>query len=642
MDSEGCGLLTVKQTAELRGCSERYVQQLCRQGKIPCILQKTAKNRNRYMIPSSLPAGAVKIGENSDITGNIEALTEEERKEIDFWCGLLREWQVRRADYGKKTEFDENFVGECRLRYRGLNISRDILYRRFSAYRRHDFYGILGKRGGYNKGSSIIPKPVWNAFLWYWLDENKPSASLCYRNTLTWTEEFFPELLGEIPSERTFLRHLRTDVPESLKILMRDGEKAFSDRCLPYVMRMYEGLRANDCWVADNHTLDVQSTDGEVIHRLYLTAFLDAKSGILTGWNITETPSSQSTILALRHGILRFGIPECVYVDNGREFLTCDIGGRGRRTRKSAEKSGNDVPTIFSRLGIEMRNAEVRNAKAKPIERTFCTLKNQFSKLFSGYCGGSVAERPESLKKRIKSGKIPRDYEIREKLSAWIDGDYNLQKYGGTEEKFRGMSRLDVWNLTCETVRKATEPELNLMLMRTAKRQKIKRNGVYISVCGEKIWYMNPTQTVENIGREVYVRYDPADLRKVRIYEGKSDIFLFSWELADVLMVDYLTQKKSEISDAEEFIKITKNFVKKQAEGITDGLSDTQKISLLDMNVRRAMQAKDEKFMINMPKKIVAVRAEEQETDTAENVGDTTAVVIDLQKIGRNARLRKG
>ena len=167
---------------------------------------------------------------------------------------------------------------------------------------------------------------------------------------------------------------------------MRDGEKAFNDRCTPYIMRMYDKLEANDLWIADNHMLDIISLDGETKHRLYLTAFLDAKSGVLTGWNITDSPDSQSTNLALRYGIMRFGAPKEIYVDNGREFLTFDLGGKGHRTRKS-DKNKSDPTTILERLGIKMHNVIVCNAKAKPIERTFYTVKISFQN-----CGTDSAE----------------------------------------------------------------------------------------------------------------------------------------------------------------------------------------------------------------------------------------------------------
>ena len=44
---------------------------------------------------------------------------------------------------------------------------------------------------------------------------------------------------------------------------------------------MYDELYANDVWIADNHTFDF-FTAGEngKPHRLYLTAFTDAKNGV--------------------------------------------------------------------------------------------------------------------------------------------------------------------------------------------------------------------------------------------------------------------------------------------------------------------------------------------------------------------------
>ena len=423
---------------------------------------------------------------------------------------------------------------------------------------------------------------------------------------------------------------------------MRDGEKAFRDRCVPYIMRMYDKLEANDCWIADNHTFDIISLDGKTKHRLYLTAFLDAKSGVLTGWNITDSPTSQSTVLALRHGIMRFGIPKCIYVDNGREFLNFDVGGKGHRTRASDANKSNPT-TIFKRLGIEMRNAIVRNARAKPIERTFCTVKNQFSKLWEGFCGGTILERPESLKRRIKNGEIPCDYEVREALDVWIDGEFNCQEYGGSEPQFKGKSRIDVWNSTITSVRKASESDLNLMLMRSTRKQQIKRNGVQITFRGEQIWYMHPEQTIMNLKHEVYVRYDPADLRTVRIYDAATERFMFEWQLADALMVDYLDDIQENIADGQERIKMSAKFIHEQAKGITANLSAEQRITMIDMSIKKARRNKDEKFRIQMPSNIIPIMAGEENINEKRAVGaESTGVVIDLVTMRENAAKRKG
>ena len=48
-----------------------------------------------------------------------------------------------------------------------------------------------------------------------------------------------------------------------------------------------------------------------------------------------------------------------------------------------------EPPGVFKRLGINMTNAIVRNAKAKIIERRFRDVKDSLSRLFDTYTGGS-------------------------------------------------------------------------------------------------------------------------------------------------------------------------------------------------------------------------------------------------------------
>ena len=657
--------LTVTEFAELKNCSISYISRLIKTKKISA---ESTLNPETNKIHSLIPVSALSedlqtkyyvrlkkdTGLEPELTENkpekpikakkqsrsFEKLSADERTRLNFWCELLKEWQGRRSQYKSKTEFDHNFVGECRLKYEGIEISERILYRKWTAYKNDDYDGILGVRGAWNRNNTTIPEPVWNDFLWEWLDENKPTVSLCYRSTIKWTAEFYPELLDLIPSEMTFRRRIEKDVAYAVKTLLRDGEKAFSDRCSPYIMRMYDNLEANDCWIADNHTFDIQSyDDNSNVHRLYLTAFLDAKSGVMTGWNITESPDSQSTILALRHGIMRFGVPKCIYVDNGREFLTHDIGGKGHRTHGKKDDLQTEPPTILKRLGIEMRNAIVRNAKAKPIERTFYTVKNQFSKLWDGYCGGTILERPESLKRRVKDGKLPCDYEIREVFEKWIDNEYNLQAYGGSETCYKELSRLDVWNKTCSEIQKAPEWALNLMLMRSTRKQKIKRNGVYVTICSEKIWFTEPKETIMNLEKEVYVRYDPADLRSVRIYDAETDKYMFTWSLADQLMADYLEANQETVAGANALIRETKKFVREQAKGTITALSNQQRLTLLDMTVRKSQAEKDENFCINQPKRIVPVIVNEE---PAERIAiGAECVTIDLEKMTKNSEKRK-
>ena len=215
--------LTIKEVAELKECSVRYIRTLCSQGKIKTEIQPHPQNKKPcYMIPVTALPEELQVRYYSRLTKytgipektavSIEELSADERIELNFWCGLLKEWQARRSKYGSKCEFDRNFIGECRLKYDNIKISTDILYRKWSAYRNNDYYGILGRHTSWNRGKSSIPEPVWDNFLWNWLDEKKPTVSLCYRLAIEWTKEFYPELLENIPSLMTFRRRIEKDI----------------------------------------------------------------------------------------------------------------------------------------------------------------------------------------------------------------------------------------------------------------------------------------------------------------------------------------------------------------------------------------------------------------------------------------------
>lgn len=57
-----------------------------------------------------------------------------------------------------------------------------------------------------------------------------------------------------------------------------------------------------------------------------------------------------------------------------------------------------------------MMNAQVKNARAKIIERRFLDFKNRISKLFETYTGGNVLEKPGKSGEAAAAGKAPRTW----------------------------------------------------------------------------------------------------------------------------------------------------------------------------------------------------------------------------------------
>ena len=248
--------------------------------------------------------------------------------------------------------------------------------------------------------------------------------------------EEYPELSVEIPSEICFRRKIKT-LPFAVLEYAREGDKAMQDHCVPHANRRKDEIYANDGWIMDNYTIDVIiKSDNKKTKRLYITTVLDAKSNVLVGWNITESPDSNSTLDALRFAMLRFGIPKRLYFDNGREFTTLDIAGDKCNRKVAKDKQGNTPVTIVEKLGIELIFAKVRNAKAKVVERIHRIIKEQYCTAQYGYCGGNIVERPEIIKQNIKDGNIETEEELRESFADFADNIYNVQPYNSSELKF--------------------------------------------------------------------------------------------------------------------------------------------------------------------------------------------------------------
>lgn len=568
-------LLKATEVAQLLGCTSRAVQLQIKAGRWPHRMERNAQNRPICLIPlSALPEPAQKkyiadrspavktatpaVAQDKPAPKNkpLESYSAEERAEISYWVALVDQWQEYRSKAGKKkAECDEKFVLLRQLEEPERQISVETLYRKWSTIRAGDLDALVDKRGKARKGTTSLQPEVKQAFLTFYLDEAQKPIQRCVQETEVWARQNMPQAMP-LPSYATFYRVAKA-VPYPAMVLMREGEKAYYDKCSPYIRREYESIDSNDFWVGDTHTLDVISMgpDGKP-HRLYLNAWLDARSGIFVGWFVSDGASSQATLNALRLGIEKHGIPKRVYVDNGREYLTTDVGGRGHRAKKKLADGSDPFapPGVFERLGIEMTNAIVRNARAKLIERRFEDVKNYISRLFTTYTGGNVTEKPTRLKSVLKKGDIPTDTQVIAAVDTLIAGYLNCEPYGGSVAEDKGKRRIDVWkeHLPRGAVRwPASKEDLRLMMMRTSKPITVGRNGIQVPLHGAKVEFYSPELANHYMRKKVYVRYDPEDLSSVRVY-NLDDQFLLEVPQSKQAASYYATQEQiSELQAAK-------------------------------------------------------------------------------------------
>lgn len=634
-------LLKVAEAAALQGVSVRWVRKKASEGHYTGIQVRTnAQNRPEYLIPlaslpepaqkkymeqhrpsPTVPAQTASKSPAAPAARPLESYSGEERAEISYWLTMVDRWQqYRNKAGGRKAECDEKFVLLCQLDEPERQISVETLYRKWAAIRAGDWDALVDKRGKARKGQSVLPPEVEQYFLSLYLDEARLPIPRCVAMAEQWTRDNMPEALP-LPSYHTFYRKAKA-VPYPVMVLCREGEKAYYDKCSPYIRREYESIAANDFWIGDTHTLDVESMgpDG-TLHRLYLSAWLDARSGIFVGWYVTDHPGSQATLNALRKGILARGIPLNVYVDNGREFLTYDIGGRGHRAKKRLADGSEPFapPGVFERLGIKMTNAIVRNARAKLVERRFEDFKNYVSRLFPTYTGGNVVEKPNRLKYVLKQGDhVPTDAEVIAAVDTLIEGYLNCEPYGGSVAEDKGKRRVDVWreNLPNGAVRKpASERDLQLMLMRTSKPVRVTRRGVTLKLHGLELDYYTPELANLRMQDKVYLRYDPEDLAKVRVYDLE-DRFLTEAPQSK-LTAGYL-ETQEQIAELMAAKRKAEKAVREYGQALR--LPDDP-LRALNMATALAQRNLDE-LALDAPPKCIELRRAEQEEPLLRAVGD--------------------
>lgn len=656
--------LTTEEFASAKGCTARNIKKMALNGKIATIKEPNKYNGYRYMIPITeltaeqqieyykthsmdlpeelLPKKHKKKAKKTAVK-SYEQFTEAERQEINLWQQIVADWDdFRFTSNCNKTEADKMFMVIAKDKYPGARISLDILYRKKKAIEDSNLSGLVDNRGKAKRGYSKVPDEITCLFNHLYLNEHMKVAKCLETMRYQFEENNRQELLQQMPSVDTLYR-MAKKVPKAV-LMLSEGTKKYSDNCNPTIDRIYDDLQVNDIWVADGHKIDVftVSEDGtKTHHRLTLSAFMDLRSGVFVGWVITNNPSSQATILALRKAILNTGtVPKYIYCDNGREYLTMDIGGKGHRTHKKVKI---EMPrTILDRLGVTMLNALPANGEAKHIERDFRDF-TFLSSLFDTYCGSNISTRPERLKANLKAGKAPKDSELTKTVNTMIEGYFNHSIYNGPIVADHGKKKIDIYNEHLQKLRMPKDENvLNLMLMRSTKMQTISKNGVYVIQRGERLYYKN-----DNLhwlqGKKVYVRYDPEDLMSVRVYDPE-DRLIDVVSLNTTMMQGIISQidDNNDLSEAMALKRRYYNVTKKRLAVI----EEVAKQEHGDIDVLKLYEKRAEKNLQKTTWSKKAPITEIMYSDEQENLpvavgSDTTENIVDISRMIKNAEKRK-
>lgn len=395
-----------------------------------------------------------------------------------------------------------------------MQTSVKSLYRIRDLVRKEGRIALLREPGN---SQSTVEDRWFDSWKKAYLTQDLRSAALCRLIALGEARQA-GEMVDEesFPSYHAFERRLKKELAPATIFYARYGEKPFEDRYGVHMQRTYENLPVGQCWVGDTRTWDVfvRLPGQEAPSTCYITLFIDMHSYVPMGWHVhTSAPSTDNTLRAIRSGIETYGLPDDLYVDNGREYRNKDFSGQTRGHQICADTQRAE--SLASRLGFRMHFAVVKNARAKVIERQFLVIKNSFDKLFSSYKGGSVAEKPQKLKEVLKAGTYPTFEDFKAKVDTYLKDIFVNLPCQGAHHKGQTRAQLFKAKMSERAPMRSVSREAASMLTTRTSRGRIHHRGFRLVELD--CWYWAEFMPVHK-GREVVLRYDPEDLRIAWLY----------------------------------------------------------------------------------------------------------------------------
>jgi hypothetical protein len=341
-----------------------------------------------------------------------------------------------------------------------------------------------------------------------YLNEKRVSVKLIHDELLREWHRF--STTAQPPDYKTLRTYLQREIAPLVKIVAREGERAYNEKAAPFIIRNIEAKRVNEYWISDHMIHDVWVRNdgwfGELAineaFRPYLTCIVDMKSRRVVGTAWCVNPSSETISSALQLAMRKFGKPECFYVDNGKDF---------KRLAKDApalplpSEDANKVMFnlgVLVRLGIHPQHCLPLHPQSKQIESFFHHLHQGFDVLHGdAYAGTSPKDRPEECdailgvhRKLMKEGRgdespLPTASEFIQNACFWLDEFNRTHRHSGQGMRMRTPNQVFDAELPPE-----------------------KRQPVDIRAIAPLFWNYQQRTLREGGSIELYnTRYEPAD-----------------------------------------------------------------------------------------------------------------------------------
>lgn len=344
-------------------------------------------------------------------------------------------------------------------------VSVRTLERWLAQYRRGEWDGLKPKGRTRKTNLSIPPVILQEAIR---LRRERPERSV--EQLIFLLEEGGVAGAGTLAAS-TLSRHLRKAGVSRKEILTADVDKGH---------RRFEAEDAHLSWQFDfQHTLYLPDPkDPKKRKKAILFAVLDDFSRYIVHAEFYWDEKLPRMEDSLKKAILKHGIPEQFYCDNGAAF------------------SSQHLVRICGKLGIRLSHSTVRQPQGRgKIERWFRFVDTSF--------------KPEAYA-QIEQRKITTLSDLNAALAAWIDGYYHIREHGSTKQPPR------IRLAACKReMRRKTLAELTEIFLWEEQRTVDKTGCVSLEGNTYEV-------DLELCRKRVLLRYDPFDLGVIQVwYEGK-------------------------------------------------------------------------------------------------------------------------
>ena len=253
-----------------------------------------------------------------------------------------------------------------------------------------------------------------------------PEAT-CHRNLETWVTPNCDDTVCTIIKR----------IPKQQDILAWEGVRSWA-LSFHYTPPRKKPDVVNHVWFADHKKLDIyvrvsRNPNGSwKIARPWITAILDCASNVLVSYVLSLNPNSDciaecfARACAFTVDTPYSGIPDFIYIDNGKDFRSKRIEGLPNSEEPHLYLNKNFGESgILEWFGIRIIHALPYRGCSKSIESIWRVLDREWFKNLPGYCGESPQNRPYTLDTDIAVNNIYTFQQFADYFADTVYPEYN-------------------------------------------------------------------------------------------------------------------------------------------------------------------------------------------------------------------------